>query len=685
MKVSNFMRLNPPCVKLGDPFKKVVDIFKEIKIESIQVLDENDDIQGIISHHRAFKLLSNSVPQSTLVDEIMVSNVITMEPDVPVEELIKWNVSSLPVVENKKVLGLITLSDTIQAYNASMLELQHELSAVIKAVYNGIISVDSNKQIRFINKSAEEAFGINFDDIKGADIDQIIEKNIISEVVETGNQIVNRRIEYGNKAFMTNCSCVRDENDKIVGAVCSFQDSTGLEETYRELLHTREMTEELNAIIESSFDGILVTNNDGIIKKVNTSFYDIIDSNQNIIGKKISVLKDIIDIEFFYLLQQKKTSITTSCTIKEGGELLISANPIFNSEGKIEGMVANVRDITSLRMLENRVEALNELYKNEIAKTYAMKNYVFEAPASKNVMEIAMRVAKVESTILITGESGVGKEVVATLIHTNSSRKGMPFIKINCGAIPEALLESELFGYEAGAFTGAQKKGKPGIFEVASQGTLLLDEVGDLPLHLQVKLLRAIQEQEITRVGGVKPVKIDVRIIAATNKDLKLMMDQGEFRKDLYYRLNVIPIYVPALRERREDLITLSNHYLKKFNQKYGAKKVFGHAAMESVFLYDWPGNVRELENIIERAAVKAQGDIIENLGLPISEGRSMGLNLAIEYDKGTYKDLINEFEKKIIISALEKYKTTRKAGEALGIDQSTIVKKASKLGISIK
>jgi PAS domain S-box-containing protein len=679
------MRKDPPVVRVGDEFQKVVSIFKKSKINSVQVLDNNDDIQGIISHNHAFKLLSNGISQETRVEDIMERNIMTIGPDISVEELIKWNVSSLPVVKNKKLLGLINLSDTIQAYNASMLELQHELSTVIKAVYNGIISVDSNKQIRFINKSAEEAFGINLNELKGSDVDEIIEGNIISEVVETGKQVVNKRIEYGNKAFMTNCSCVRDENGNIIGAVCSFQDSTGLEEAYRELLHTKEMTEELNAIIESSFDGILVTDNEGIIKKVNTSFQDIISCRNSMIGKNIETLRDIIDIGFFYLLQEQKISITTSCVLKKGSELLISANPIMNHEGQMEGMVANVRDITSLRLLENQVAALNELYKNELAKANAMKEYVFEAPASKNVIEIAMRVAKVDSTVLITGESGVGKEVIAGLVHSNSSRKNMPFVKINCGAIPEALLESELFGYEEGAFTGAQKKGKPGIFEIASLGTLLLDEVGDLPLHLQVKLLRAIQEKEIMRIGGVKPIKIDVRIIAATNKDLKRMMEVGEFRKDLYYRLNVIPIYVPALRERQEDLIALSKYYLDKFNEKYGMEKRLGQASMESIYLYEWPGNVRELENIIERAAVTAQGDIIENLGLPIGDRMSGDSNFAIENIDRNYKEMIQKYEKKIILSALEKYRTTRKAGEALGLDQSTIVKKAIKLGIQIK
>ena len=684
LKAKHFMKLEPPIVRMGDPFKKVIDILIATKINSVQVLDENNDIQGIISLYHALKMLSKHVSQHTPVENIMERKILSIDPEVPIEELIKWNVSSLPVVVNKKLMGLITLSDTIQAYNTSMLDLQRELKAVIESVYNGIISVDSNKQIRILNKSAEKAFEIDLDELKGTDIDDLIGENFISEVVKTGQPIVNKRIEFGNKAFMTNCSCMLDEDNNIIGAVCSFQDSTGLEEAYRELLHTKEITEELNAIIESSFDGILVTDNNGIIKKVNTSLHEIIDWQDTLIGEKITTLNKIIDTNFFFKLKEKGKSITTSCILEDGREILISANPISNHNGQMEGIVANVRDTTTLKLLENQVAVLHELYHSELAKTNAMKEYVFESPSSKKAVDAAIQVAKVESTVLITGESGVGKEVFASLIHSNSSRKNMPFVKINCGAIPEALLESELFGYEAGAFTGAQKKGKPGIFEVASGGVLLLDEVGDLPLHLQVKLLRAIQEKEIMRVGGLKPKKIDVRIIAATNKDLKKMMREGEFRKDLYYRLNVVPIHVPALRERREDLVALSQYYLNKFNVKYGMEKKLGQTAMQSIYLYDWPGNVRELENIVERAVVTTHEDIIQNLGICTDDSPQITQDIPDDFNK-CYKEIVRDYEKKLISSALEKYKTTRKAGEALSLDQSTIVKKCKNFGIKIK
>lgn len=685
LTAENFMRLDPPVVKVGDTLKKVIDILLATKVNSVSVLDQNDEIQGIISLYHAFRVLSKNYGLQTPVEDVMEKNILTIGPDVPIEELIKWNVSSLPVVVDKKLLGLITLSDTIQAYNTSMLDLQRELSAVIEAVYNGIISVDSNKHVRILNKSAENAFGIELNDLKGVDINHLIGGNIISEVVETGYPVVNKRIEYGNKAFMTNCACMHDENNNIIGAVCSFQDSTGLEEAYRELLHTKEMTEELNAIIESSFDGILVTDINGNVKKVSTSLMKIIGCKDNLVGESITILKKLINVDFFYILKEKGDSITTSCILEDGRELLISANPIKNNEGNMEGMVANVRDVTSLKLLENQVAVLNELYKNELAKSNAKKEYIFESPASKNVVDIAVQVAKVDSTVLITGESGVGKEVIATLIHSNSSRKNMPFVKINCGAIPEALLESELFGYEAGAFTGAQKNGKLGIFEVASGGVLMLDEVGDLPLHLQVKLLRVIQEQEIMRIGGIEPRKIDVRIIAATNKDLKKMMEVGDFRKDLYYRLNVVPIYVPALRERREDLLGLSIYFLEKFNMKYGFEKRIGKKALESIYLYDWPGNVRELENIIERALVTNQEDIIDNLGLPVKDKLPVCSEKMPDVINGNYKEIVQEFEKKILIGALKKYKTTRKTGEALGLDQSTIVKKCRNLGVKVE
>jgi len=300
----------------------------------------------------------------------------------------------------------------------------------------------------------------------------------------------------------------------------------------------------------------------------------------------------------------------------------------------------------------------------------------------KKIIELSTRVARVDSTVLITGESGVGKEIIAKLIHRASKRSSGPLIRINCGAIPENLLESELFGYESGAFTGARKDGKPGMFELAEGGTLFLDEIGEMPFSLQVKLLRVLQEREIVRVGGTKPTKVDVRIVTATNSNLEEMVANGTFREDLYYRLNVVNIAIPPLRERVDDIPHLALHFIKKFNTKYNMNKKMTLEAIDRLCQYSWPGNVRELENLIERLVVMVREEEIGVQHLPDSlQGRT-------EVDKGNVvsiseivplKKALEEVEKQLLSKALHKYGSTRKVAKVLGINQSTVVRKANR------
>lgn len=300
----------------------------------------------------------------------------------------------------------------------------------------------------------------------------------------------------------------------------------------------------------------------------------------------------------------------------------------------------------------------------------------------EKLMETVNKIAMVESTVLIYGETGVGKEVLAKYIHSVSDRSEGPFVKINCGAIPETLLEAELFGYEKGAFTGARSEGKPGLFEVADGGTMLLDEISELPMSLQVKLLRVLQEKEFIRVGGIKTIKVDVRIIAASNKDLKELVKEGKFRQDLYYRLNVVPITIPPLRERTEDIPILAHHFLNKYNEKYGRSKQLTNEVIEAFLRYSWPGNVRELEHVIERLVVISEDNLITKKELP-----SELLNGESTYNaEGVYVAEIMPLKKasalveyQLIKRAMEIGGSTYKAAEMLGVDQSTIIRKLKK------
>ncbi|MGN8914015.1 sigma-54 interaction domain-containing protein [Anaerofustis butyriciformans] len=447
----------------------------------------------------------------------------------------------------------------------------------------------------------------------------------------------------------------------------------------------QEANERLDAIIENSFDGIYITDNKANTIKVNKS-YEVITGlkKEEVLGKNmIDLIKNnVISISGSVLALQKKEPITLQQEFKTGKKALITSSPVFDKKSNIIMVVTNVRDLTEIYKLKKEAEKNSLLTKKNIniESTSIKENekIICVDENSKQVLNIAKKVAGLDTTVMLIGQTGVGKELFANYILNNSNRKNEPFIKVNCGAISPSLAESELFGYEKGSFTGADKKGKAGIFEAANNGTVFLDEVGELPLSLQVKLLRVIQEREIERVGGTKSIKVNVRIIAATNADLEQLVENNLFRKDLYYRLMVFPIYIPPLKERKEDIIPLINLFKDTFNNKYGFNKSFSNEALEFLREQDWPGNIRELRNVVERGLIlsdnvvttkdlnfpKYNKDIIKDFKLPKTD------NL---------KELIEQIELAYINKAYEKYKNVRQAAASLNMDPSTFVRKRKK------
>jgi transcriptional regulator with PAS, ATPase and Fis domain len=295
----------------------------------------------------------------------------------------------------------------------------------------------------------------------------------------------------------------------------------------------------------------------------------------------------------------------------------------------------------------------------------------------EEIYDLALRLADVDSTVLILGESGVGKEVLARTIHQNSSRRNGRFLKINCGAIPESLMESELFGYEKGTFTGGNKEGKKGIIVSAHNGTLFLDEIGELPPHLQVKLLQVLQEKRVTPLGSTDPIEVDVRFIAATNRNLEEMVKKGEFREDLYYRINVIPITIPSLRERKEDIPFLIDHFFQSCNRKYGKSVSLDERAMQLCVDYPWYGNVRELQNFVERLVVTSSRELTTPEYLPNHIRESV--QRKDTQDRFSLKEELEEYEKKLLRQALQKSRTMKEVSQKLGVDISTISRKIKK------
>lgn len=452
-----------------------------------------------------------------------------------------------------------------------------------------------------------------------------------------------------------------------------------------------ELFKELSAIIHSSYDGIFIADGNGVVLRLNQAYERITGIRASeIVGKN---MKELVEAGFYdesvtLLVIDKRETVTINQTVRKNRKILVTGNPIFDEAGNLFRVVTNVRDITELTLLQNQLLQTKEQtlkYKTELSHLRAMqiqdKEIISRSTNMLKVIELSVKVADVDSTVLINGESGTGKEMIAKLIHKHGRSVVRPFIKINCAAIPEALLESELFGYEGGAFTGAKREGKPGLFELAHTGTLFLDEVGDLPLLLQVKLLRAIQEKEIMRVGGTKPIHIDARIIAATHRNIAQMVQEGTFRQDLYYRLMVVPIYLPPLRKRKEDIPLLVMHFIDKFNQHFGYNKKIMPHVIDTLANYSWPGNVRELENVIERMMVTALGDEITPDLMPENISPKAFLP-----KRGTkLKDAVEQTEAYLLSEGYKESGSWPKVAEMLGVDRTTVFRKVTKYGLDKK
>ena len=420
---------------------------------------------------------------------------------------------------------------------------------------------------------------------------------------------------------------------------------------------------------------------DGIkaIRHIDAEFYDLVITDLNLPKMDgMMVLRHVVD-----------QSADTMCVILTGYGTIKSAVEAIKT-GAFDYISKPIKSGEILMVVEKalrykHLERENILLRQQLRKKYRFENFVGDSRPIQKVFELIEKVADTDSTVLITGESGTGKELIAKAIHYNSYRRDNPMVVINCGAIPEALLESELFGHERGAFTGAHKS-RIGRFELANEGTIFLDEIGDMSPNLQVKLLRVLQEQKFERVGSTRTIKVDIRIIAATNKNLISAVNKSTFREDLYYRLNVIPIKVPPLRHRKSDIPLLVDFFLKKFNEeKRKYVKEFSPEAMDALRQYDWRGNVRELENLVERVIILANGDEIELEDIPASmKGRARtieSLEATIPPKDGIpFDHAVEEYEKRLILQALSETDwITTKAAKLLNINRTTLIEKMKK------
>ncbi|WP_040210127.1 sigma 54-interacting transcriptional regulator [Clostridium polynesiense] len=587
--------------------------------------------------------------------------------------------------------GVLELCSYIESHINSNTQSMKEIDAFIEEtkIANeqildnlpiGILVIDTDCNITSINKYALSFLEVKYEEVIGKPVLQFMSSSDLPEILKSGEKHYGLMHYINDKIAMVSRSPIYS-GDKIIAAVAVYQDVS-------DLIGMKELNEKFRKLLETSHDLICFVDEYGDITYINSSYKTYFSLNyDDVVGKNLS---DISPKGYRMKALKSKKKLENVLHTKYGVDIVTSVEPIF-IDGNFKGVISTSKPINEIKEILSKLEKSEEelkYYKDEFIRhnqlNSSFRDIIGSSGTLKSVLSMCLKASQSTSTVLITGESGTGKELIAKAIHNNSDRKDKPFIKVNSAAIPESLLESELFGYEKGAFTGANKS-KPGKFALAHGGTLFLDEIGDMPVSMQVKLLRALQEREIEALGGLKPQKIDVRVIAATNKDLEAMLREESFREDLYYRLNVLSINLPPLRRRQEDISALTEHFINKFNAKLGKSiKGIDIKSLKLLQDYSWPGNVRELENIIERALNLCEGETITEKDLPSY------INSIHDHNEDLIKTVdgellpFEEYEKAIIKAAMEKYKSYNRAGKALGLTHRTISLKCAKYNIQV-
>lgn len=559
---------------------------------------------------------------------------------------------------------------------------------IFASLANGLIVIDEQDIITVFNPAAEAIMGLSAAAVIGKPSSEVIPGSRLHIVNRTMTPELGCRQVIGNAVLITNRTPIIIDG-QAKGAVGIFEDISAVEKLSWELCEIKGLQKRLELVLESAQDGICVTDREGYITYVNPAYIQIVEQRpEQLLGQQVAVISPDGARQ-----QALRTGLPVvgSISKKHNGITVIgNANPII-VDGEVTGVVSIIKKVTDMQELMDKLQqaaAKAEYFEHELRRTKkpgkAFAKLVGCSGKMLDALAIAAKAAEGVSTVLIRGESGTGKELVAEGIHYGSARATGPFVRVNCAAIPANLLESELFGHEKGAFTGAVRR-KLGKFELAHKGTIFLDEIGELEKSMQVKLLRVLQQREFERVGGEQTVKIDVRIIAATNRDLEQMLLCGEFRDDLYYRLNVIPLFLPPLRERPEDIPLLAEHFLSRLATDSGkSTKGLRRSVLEVLMQYSWPGNIRELENIMERVVTLAEGDYIEDHDLPsyIRQKQQAEINCAVTGKLAAELLTWEDYEKQIIGLALAQCGSYNAAGKVLGITHKTVAAKAEKYGI---
>ncbi|MFZ5943417.1 MAG: sigma 54-interacting transcriptional regulator [Bacillota bacterium] len=563
--------------------------------------------------------------------------------------------------------------------------IERIISSILNSTHDALVAININEEIVIFNTAAEKLIGRNAEDVMGRPVKEVIKNTRLPEILKTGIAEINQQQNLDEINIITNRVPVFDQQGRIIGAAAVFRDISEVIQLAEKITNLQQIKSLLEAVINSTQDAISVVDEKGYGIMINPAYTKLTGlKEEDVLNKPATV--DIAEGESMHLHVLKTRKPVKGVVMKVGPnrrEVVVNVAPI-EVNGTLKGSVGVIQDISEIKKLSQELYKAKRIIRRLEAK-YNFADIVGNSEHLKSVIEQARRAAPTPATVLLRGESGTGKEMFAHAIHNASNRITGQFVRVNCAAINENLLESELFGYVEGAFSGAVKGGKVGLFDEANGGTIFLDEIGEISWNLQTKLLRVLQEREILRVGDTKPRPIDVRVIAATNADLESLVEKKQFRQDLYFRLNVIPIYIPPLREREEDIITLINHIIQKLNHEYGRNiSKVSQEGMEYLLKHDWPGNVRELENALGRAIInmKFQDSIIELKHLPSLVGRDNVAAIDTVDINSSYDQLFAKWEKKLLENVLEscKYNKTE-AARKLNISIRNLYYKLEKHG----
>ncbi|WP_167505720.1 sigma 54-interacting transcriptional regulator [Desulfosediminicola flagellatus] len=570
---------------------------------------------------------------------------------------------------------------------------------IVNCIGSAVFATDSQAVITHVNCQSEKKLGMSAEDLIGRRIADALPlfKAVIMESLQSGRSLLNQPLEVGEEHLIMHVTPIYYEQ-QVVGAVCNLQELDACEVSVMQSDSYRELNRQLKTIIAASSDGIWVCDGEGNVVSINSA-------SEALNGIKS---RDIIGKNIIHLLENKSFDQSVTTKVLESGKqetivqnikktnriLLCTGTPARDENGNIAMIVVNERDLTELETLRNRFKEnkkLTEKFKEELSeftlRELVHNTIIADSNIMKQILQKSLKLAHIgASNILILGASGTGKGLLAKSIHKNSNRRDNPFVEINCAALPENLLEAELFGYEKGAFTGAANTGKVGLFELAQGGTLFLDEIGDMPLNLQTKLLKYLDDKKFRRLGGTKSIHVDCATISATNRNLQDRVKSNEFREDLYYRLSSFTLEIPSLRDRREDIPGLVRFYLKKYNQKYGRSTHIRSRTVKSLQSYDFPGNIRELKNIIENGVVLSEESKLDAFLLASIETNELVHPPEDEHSASPQQlDLhatLEQLEKQLLIKARAHCTTTREMAAHLNISQPSVVRKCKKYGL---